>query len=665
MGGHGPPLPGTRLTLINPPGPPTAPYSGMLPGHIAGHYSRDALDIDLVKLARFAGARLILGAASAIDPDTRMITVGDRRIAYDLASIDVGIHAQMPDIEGFAEFGTGGAKPLDTYAARWREFLARAKAGEVAPEVAVIGGGVAGGAELSLAMAHALRRDVGEAARICVIEASDRITGKTAGGATRHLDAAMTRLGVAVELNAKVTRLTAEGVELADNRTIPPARFTVGAAGGAFAHPWLADSPPLPPLTRDGFIKVDAYLRVQGRRDLFAVGDCAHLSHAPRPPKAGGVYAVRSGPVLYHNLRAALVGDPPKTYRPQGGDYLKLVSLGGQDAIAEKYGLSFAAPPWVWRWKDRIDRKFMDKFRTLPKMPAPPALPQLITQGVRDALGGKPLCGGCGSKLGPEALSGALSKLPAPTRSDVLSGGPGDDAGVLAFGDTRQVLTTDHLRAFTQDPPALMARIAAVHALGGDIWAMGGAKPQSAMVQVTLPRMSPPALQSRSLTEIMDAAGGDVIRAAGGAEIVGGHSTMGGAELTIGFSLTGLTDRPITKGGGRAGDALILTRPIGAGTILAAEMQGAATGQDVTHLLTMLARPQGDAAEVLAGGAHAMTDVTGFGLAGHLLEICRASHVAAEVTLDAVPLYPPGALDLAEAGHRSTLYPANRDAAPR
>ncbi|WP_300513657.1 selenide, water dikinase SelD [Aliiroseovarius sp.] len=634
------PLPGTRLTLINPG--PTAPYSGMLPGHIAGHYTREALDIDLVKLARFAGARLILGEASAIDPDAGIVTVGARQIAYDLASIDVGIHAELPDIEGFSMFGTG-AKPLDAYATRWQGFLTRAKAREIPPEVAVIGGGVAG-AELSLAMAHALRRDVADMARVTVIEAGERITGKTAG-ATRHLKAAMARHGVAVELNAEVTRLTAEGVELADGRTVP-ARFTVGAAG-AFAHRWLADSPL--PLTGDGFVKVDAYLRVEGRRDLFAVGDCAYLSHAPRPK--AGVYAVRAGPVLFHNLRAALLGDPAKSYRPQG-DYLKLVSLGGQEAIAEKYGLSFAAP-WVWRWKDRIDRKFMRMFQDLPKMPTAP-LPSLVTQGVREELGGRPLCGGCGSKLGPEALSGVLATLPAPSRSDVLSG-PGDDAGVLDLGQTRQVLTTDHLRAFTEDP-ARMARIATVHALG-DIWAMG-AQPQSAMVQVTLPRMSAP-LQSRSLGEIMQAAG-EVIRAAG-AEVVGGHSTMG-AELTVGLSLTGLVDEPITKGGARPGDALILTRPVGAGTVLAAEMQGAARGHDVAHLLATLARPQGDAAEVLAE-AHAMTDVTGFGLAGHLMEICRASGVGAELTLDAIPLYP-GALALAEAGYRSTLYPANRDAAP-
>jgi len=218
------------------------------------------------------------------------------------------------------------------------------------------------------------------------------------------------------------------------------------------------------------------------------------------------------------------------------------------------------------------------------------------------------------------------------------------------------VLTTDHLRGFTEDF-GVMARIAALHALG-DVWAMG-AKPQVALVSVTLPRMSE-ALQARSMSEIM-AQAGDALRAAG-AGIVGGHSTMG-AEASIGFTLTGLLERdPVTVAGARAGDALILTRPIGSGVLLAAEMRGQASGRDIAGLLGILQMPQGNAAEILAG-ARAMTDVTGFGLAGHLMAICRASGVGAEVDLAAVPVYP-GALALAEAGVRSTIWAANMAAAP-
>ena len=312
--------------------------------------------------------------------------------------------------------------------------------------------------------------------------------------------------------------------------------------------------------------------------------------------------------------------------------------------------------PLLWRWKNRIDTKFMSMFQALPEM-KPAALPRRVADGVEAELAGahKPLCAGCGSKVGPGTLSAALAGLPMGGRDDVLSG-PGDDAAVLRVGDARQVLTTDHLRAFTPDP-GLMARITAVHALG-DIWAMG-AQPQAALTSVILPRMAAP-LQARSMEEVMTAAS-EVFRAAG-AEIVGGHSTMG-AEMTLGFTITGLVeDAPITNAGARAGDVLVLTRPIGSGTLLAAEMLGKADGRDVAAMFEAMVRPQGDAASVLAG-AHAMTDVTGFGLAGHLLAICTASEVAAEIDLDAVPLYA-GALALAEAGHRSSIWAANREAAP-
>ncbi|WP_338023214.1 selenide, water dikinase SelD [Aliiroseovarius subalbicans] len=637
------PLPGVRLTLINPG--PTAPYSGMLPGRIAGHYGRAELDIDLVRLARFAGARLILAPATGIDPLARTVTVEGRgAIGYDVASIDVGIHAEMPDIPGFRKHGIG-AKPLDVYDARWQGFLTDVAAGQAAPEVVVIGGGVAG-VELALAMRHALA-GVCDAPRVTVLERTPDITGPSVRARSR-LHQAMSAAGVQFRGGVTVARVTADAVQLSDGAEMPSA-FTVGAAG-AFAHPWLAGS--ALPVTDEGFVTVDDTLRVTGVDDLFAVGDCAHMPHAPRPK--AGVFAVRAAPVLRDNLRAALSGGTLRPFRPQR-NYLKLVSLGSKVALAEKWGVTVQGAG-LWRWKDRIDQKFMDQFRDLPAMTAP-AQPAVVALGLdeAEASGAKALCGGCGSKVGADTLRNALKALPPSTRDDVLSG-PGDDAAELEIGGQRQVMTTDHLRAFTHDH-GLLARITAVHALG-DIWAMGAA-PQAALVSVTLPHMTP-ALQERSMGEIM-AAAQDVLGAAG-AEIVGGHSTMG-AELTIGFSLTGLCDdAPITNTGARAGDALILTRPIGTGTLLAGEMAGQADGRDVARMLTVMARPQGDAAAIL-GVARAMTDVTGFGLAGHLLAICKASGLAGVLDLEAVPTYD-GALALTDAGVRSTIFASNRDAAP-
>ena len=145
------PLPGARLTLINPG--PTAPYTGMLPGHVAGHYSRAELEIDLVRLCRHAGARLILDRAVGLDRAAQRIELAGRGpVAYDVASFDIGITAEM-DLPGFAEHAIG-AKPLDLFAARWRAFREEVTAGDRVP-LAVIGGGVAG-VELALAMAHDL-----------------------------------------------------------------------------------------------------------------------------------------------------------------------------------------------------------------------------------------------------------------------------------------------------------------------------------------------------------------------------------------------------------------------------------------------------------------------------------------------------------------------------
>ncbi|ARE81530.1 selenide, water dikinase [Roseovarius mucosus] len=631
------PLPGARLTVIDPN--PVAPYTGMLPGLVAGHYRREELEIDLVRLARFAGARLIVGAVTGIDAAAGRVTVAGRgEIGFDVASVDVGIHSGMPQVRGFAEHGVA-AKPLGPFAGAWEEFLRRVADG-AAPQAAVIGGGIAG-IELAMAMAYRLRGIAGRA-EVTLIEQSAEI----APGAPvirPRLTRACVAAGVRIVTGVDVAQVTGAGVILGDGTEIA-AGFVAGAAG-ARAHGWLAKTGL--PVTADGFLRVGADLRVEGQEAIFAAGDCAHLTHAPRPK--AGVYAVRAAPVLRDNLRAVLSGGTTRAFHPQR-DYLKLISLGEKSALAEKMGMAFGGR-LLWRLKDRIDRKFMVQFGDLPAMAAAEA-PRLRALGD---LGPEPLCGGCGAKVAPGVLSEVLAQERPPARADIVTG-PGDDAAVIMVGGVRQVLTTDHLRGFTEDL-GVMARIAALHALG-DVWAMG-AKPQAALVSVTVPRMSE-GLQARTMAEIM-AQAGEALRASG-AEIVGGHSTLG-AEASIGFTVTGLLERDaITVAGARVGDALILTRPIGSGVLLAAEMRGLADGRDIAALLAALQVPQGVAAEILSG-AHAMTDVTGFGLAGHLMAICRASGVAAEVDLAAVPVYA-GAEALAAVGVRSTIWAANVAAAP-
>ncbi len=633
------PLPGVRLTVINPD--PAAPYTGMLPGHIAGHYARDDLMIDLVRLARFAGARIILDRATGIDRQTRRIHLAGRPpLGYDIASLDIGIGSGLPDVAGFNDHATA-AKPLGAYAERWEAFVDSRLPD---PRLVILGAGV-GGVELALASAHRLRSE-GARPQITLVNRGETALPGLGRAARATLLRHLQQSGVTLVTGTTARSIEAHSVTLQDG-TVLPSDFTLAVAG-ARAQGWLGDTGLG---LHDGFVTVSPTLQSSDPA-IFAAGDCAHLGFAPRPK--AGVYAVRAAPVLNHNLRAVLTGQPLRPFRPQR-DYLKLVSLGGKTALADKFGFGTGGA-WLWRLKDRIDRTFMAKFADYPAMPRP--LPAHPVTGLAEAMGAKPLCGGCGAKVGAGALSDALAHLPAPARADVLSG-PGDDAAILAHGADRQVITTDHLRATCGDP-RLMARITAIHAMG-DIWAMG-ATPQAALAQITLPRMGS-AMQAETLSEIMEEAAA-VIRAAG-ADIVGGHTSVG-AEMTIGFTLTGLATTPITKAGAQAGDALILTKAIGTGTVFAAEMAlahvaGLLLGQSVQAAYASMSRPLGPAAAILAPHARAMTDVTGFGLAGHLLEMLDASQVAATVTLASIP-FLPGAVQLAAAGHESSLAPANRSA---
>lgn len=628
------PLPGTRLTLINPD--PVAPYTGMLPGLIAGHYRREELMIDLVRLARFAGARLILDRATGIDRDARLIHLSGRApLPYDLAAIDVGITSDLPGVPGALDHAVA-AKPLGAYAVRWEAFLSRRLA---YPRVIILGAGL-GGVELALATAHRLRAE-GVKAQVTLLDRGGSPLPELSATARRTVLKALKAFGITLRLGTNVSAIGPAGLTLATGEEIG-SDFTLTVTG-ARPQGWLAATGLA---HQGGFLTTDAQMRTSDPL-IFASGDCAALADDPRPK--AGVFAVRAAPILLHNLRAALSGRPLRRFRPQS-DYLKLISLGAQSAVAAKWGVTLSGPRF-WRLKDRIDRAFMDGFAEYRTMAAAP-IPAPATQGLAAQLGQRPLCGGCGAKLGPDILSNALVTLPPPMRAEVLSG-PGDDAAILATPGGVQVLTTDHLRAFTNDP-RLMARLAAIHALG-DIWAMG-ADPQVVLSQVTLPRLGPE-LQSRMLAEVMEEAA--AIFRAEGADIVGGHSTEG-AELTIGFTVTGTARRAIPKQGTRPGDALILTKPLGSGTILAAEMAMARPdphmlGEVWAACIDQMSRPQGSAAAILGPHAHAMTDITGFGLAGHLMEMLTT---AATLTLSAIPLMP-GAARLAAMGQASSLQPAN------
>ena len=315
---------------------------------------------------------------------------------------------------------------------------------------------------------------------------------------------------------------------------------------------------------------------------------------------------------------------------------------------------------WVWRWKDRIDRRFMREFTDLPDMAedAKPVLPAgLATGGEAGELSADAMrCGGCGAKVGATVLARVMNDLRPAVRGDVLVGlADRDDAAVVETPPGKvTVHTVDSFRAMIDDP-YLFGRIAANHSLG-DVFAMG-AEPQTALAVATVPHGIESQVED-TLRQMMTGAA-EVLREAGAA-LVGGH-TGEGAELALGFAVSGLADREriLRKGGMRPGDRLIVTKPLGTGTLFAAHMRHRARGAWIAAALDSMQKSNLAAARCLhRRGASACTDVTGFGLLGHLVEMTHASEVDVELDLAAIPLLP-GALDTVAAGITSSLQPQN------
>jgi selenide,water dikinase len=648
------PIPGVRLTLIS--REVHTPYSGMLPGLIAGHYGFDDAHIDTGPLARFAGARLYQDEVVDLDLAGRHVICRRRPpVPYDLLSLNIGSTPNTADVPGASEHAIP-VKPIDGFLRRFEALQARVLARKGRAAVALVGAG-AGGVELLLAVEHRLRQEVtragfdaGGLSFVLVSGVPDILPSFPAAFRARF-HAILAARGIAVITGAPVTRVEAGRLMLAGYG--PLAADEILWTTQAAPARWLAKAGL--PLDARGFLRVDQTLRVVGRDDVFAAGDTIAFSGRELPKS--GVYAVRAGPALAENIRRTLTGRSLRQFRPQR-EALYLVSTGGRHAVGTRNGLVVEGD-WVWRWKDWIDRRFMRKFNELPEMtPAPAAaLPPLADREALKEISAIAMrCGGCGAKVGATVLSRALASIEPAARADVVAGldAPDDAALVDVGGQQLSLQTVDYFRAIVDDPYTL-GKIAANHSLG-DVYAMGG-EPQTALAIATVPY----GLESKVEADLsaMMAGANEVLREAGCA-LVGGH-TSEGAELALGFAVNGLVSAAaaLRKGGLEPGGGLILTKPLGTGALLAADMRGKAKARWVMAAIAHMIASNAEAAQILRQhGVHAATDVTGFGLIGHLIEMVRASDVDATLAIDRLPLLE-GARETVARGIFSSLQPQN------
>ena len=649
------PMPGVRLTMIA--RDVHTPYSGMLPGYIAGHYTFDEAHVDLRPLCQFAGARLYHDEAVGFDFDGKSVICANRPpVSYDLVSINIGSRPEIASVPGASEFATP-VKPINNFVDRWQNLVARVLEKPPPHRIGVVGAGAAG-AEILLAIQFRLRQMLVERGResegleFHLISKTERIMPAFGNSVSERFERVLAERGVHVYRGAEAVRASNGGLSLADGTDIDLDEILW--VTGASAPDWLRQSGL--DVDGDGFITVEDSLRSTSHADVFAAGDIAHVINHPRAK--AGVFAVRQGKPLADNLRRTLVGRPAKPFSPQR-TILALVSTGDKYAVASKAGW-VTEGKWVWAWKDWIDRRWMAKYGDLPEMAEETASgpePGLADQDTLKEISAVAMrCGGCGAKVGANVLTRALSNLEPASRDDILIGlGDPDDAAVVEVPPGMvMVHTVDYFRAFIDDP-FVFGQVAANHSLS-DLFAMG-AEAQSALAVATVPYGIERKVED-TLNQMM--AGAMAVLNDAGASLVGGH-TSEGAELALGFSVNGLApkERLLRKAGMRPGDALILTKPLGTGTLFAADMQQKAKGRWIEAALQSMVRSNRAAAECLyANGATACTDVTGFGLLGHLVEMIRPSSVDVEVDLAALPIMD-GAMDCVGMGILSSLQPAN------
>ncbi|KAB2850735.1 MAG: selenide, water dikinase SelD [Hyphomicrobiaceae bacterium] len=627
------PEPGIAVTLIAKE--LDAPYSGMLPGLVAGHYTHEECHIDLVRLAAFAGARLVHGEVTGIDRVRREVHIAGRPpLAFDLLSIDTGITPDLSNIRGAREHAIP-VKPVSTFAPRWEELRKRALLPDGPRRIAVVGAGAAG-FEIILAIRHRLRQEapkhgIDPSAFGFVLIGNEALLPSHNSRARTLARKELARTGVKLIECDGVVEVTPDELVLASGKRIlvDAALVTTKAAAPA----WFADTGLK--LDAKGFIALRSTLQSVNDDDVFAAGDCAAVLDHPR--EKAGVFAVRQGPPLAANLRARAIARSVKPFKPQR-QFLTLLSSGDQRAIAAR-GPFAAAGAWAWRWKDGIDRPFMESFNDLSFM---------VTEKADEEM----RCGGCAAKIGPATLSAALSRLEASGEDRSIAR---EDAAIRDTGGERLELeSVDFFRAFWPEP-YLLGEIAAIHAMS-DIHAMGGV-PEHAQGVAVLPYAHPRRTED-DLFQLMAGAAAAFEREK--VVLDGGHSSEG-AELAVGFAVSGSVerDRLRRKGGLKPGDRLVLSKPIGTAILFAALMRGAARAPWIAAAIAGMRRSNRQAADVLIQhGASAMTDVTGFGLAGHVIELLEASRTTAALDVEALPLYP-GVADLARSGVASTLLPQN------
>lgn len=602
------------------------PYSGMLPGFIAGHYRYDECHLDLRGLAQMARARFCLVEVDGVDLEDKLAHCGDRPpIPFDLLSLNTGARPVMDDVPGAHEFAWP-VKPVDAFIRRWQALVANLRLNPRAHRFVTVGG--VGGVELTLSMQYALREIVPNS-EFTIVSASPELVSTHNAGVRRRLEGVLATRGIKVHRSETAAEVASGEVRCASGLRIP---FDILVwATQVSAAPWLRTSGLA--VDGNGFVCVNNALQSTSHDFVFAAGDVASFVDGPLPKS--GVYAVREAPVLARNLLRYAAGAPLLPYRPQK-HHLALISTGDRNAIASRGGWS-AGGAWVWRWKSRIDRRWMNGYKYIVpsfskaaaglvtgRLSLDEALP------VNSASNEPELPAvGAGAALNENIVKGALDRLGLPW------GWNGEER--INVPEGKQIVNTAGFFPSLIEDEFLAGRIAAIHCLS-NIYARN-ATPFSVTALATIPSGDSRFMED-TLRDLL--AGAQSVLRTENIMLTGVHALQG-EDMLFGLSVNGLLDRTQAAPAAQPGDMLLLTKPLGTAAIFAADLNGIAQNDWLNDALSVATQSNAAAARILFDhGATLCTTIAKGGLYGCLDRVLTPTGHAARLELGEIPVLAGG-----------------------
>jgi selenide, water dikinase len=637
-----------NITLISPES--LTPYSGMIPGLISGVYSEEECHIDIRHLCNFSNSKFIKDSVHNIDLINKYVmTHSTPPIHYDYLSIDIGITPDILNID--LSKNIAPIKPISEFTKKLNNF-SESIHNIINPKICIIGGG-AGGIEIALSLHHKFSKAKKEV-ELFLIHKGQNIVESYRNSVRNKILNTLKNKNIQVIVNEKVSKITDKSDSLnlskihCESGNTYDSNFIVFTTH-ASPPKWISNVN----IKKDknGFILVNTFLQSTSNPEIFATGDIANIENYNI--EKSGVYAVRQGSYLFSNLIALTQNQKLKHYIPQKY-FLSLLSTGDNKAIAKRNYLSWGPSNFLWKWKDYIDKKFMNSFVNLP-------------YGMKSNSGlmfknGDIRCTGCGSKIGESVLHNALSRvknyienkeikedifidkiskilqnnIASHNSSKIIIGlNDGDDSAVLSLPLGKYTVNTlDFFKPLLKDN-FISGKITANHCLN-DIYSLG-ALPDSAMALITIPRMN----EKESEEEIFQHMAGLVeVLEMEKCKLIGGH-TNEGLETIIGLSCTGLVDSgsELRKENIKKGDILILSKPLGTGLIFACDMRNKSKAKWIDSAIFYMLQSNRRAMEIMKeSNVRAITDISGFGLIGHLYKALQKTNLSAVLNLSNIPM---------------------------